>query len=186
MATDSERLTAAGGDLPAASRLSGADPFQRTDPPAWSVTLWPHRSLPPKGFRQLMWFCAVMMALPILALSGTPAAALTLTPYVGAALLALWALIRLSYRNGRLTEELRLWPDVIAVERREPRGRIRRWAANPYWVDIRLVDTRNIEHYLTLRGAGRKIELGAFLTPDERVALAAELRARIAALHRPI
>ncbi|MFV0475702.1 MAG: DUF2244 domain-containing protein [Pikeienuella sp.] len=155
----------------------------RVDPPVWAVTLWPHRSLSPRGFRWLLGVSAAAMALPVLALSATPAAA-ALAPYAGAAFLALWGLMRLSYRSGRLTEEIRLWPDAIAVERREPKGLIRRWSANPYWVAIDIGDTRDCESYLTLRGAGRRIELGAFLTPEERVALAGELRARIARLNR--
>ncbi|MEX2517703.1 MAG: DUF2244 domain-containing protein [Paracoccaceae bacterium] len=183
MADEPEMIKAAGGKPPAASASGGADPFTRSDPPLWSVTLWPHRSLKPGGFRALMWLSAAAFALPILALAGTPAA-LALAPYAGAAFFALWLFIKLSYRSGRLTEELRLWRDAIAVERREPRGAVRRWAANPYWVDVELADTRNTERYLTLRGAGRRIELGAFLTPEERVALADELRTRLAGLRR--
>lgn len=175
--------TNAAGDGSPAVFASGSDPFRRTDDPVWSVTLWPHRSLKPEGFRWLMGLSAAAMALPILALSGTPAAP-ALAPYAGAALLALWGFMRLSYHSGRLTEELRLWPDAIAVERREPRGRVLRWAANPYWVDVTLSDTRDVSRYLTLRGAGRRIELGAFLTPEEREALAEELRTRIAGLRR--
>ena len=121
--------------------------------------------------------------MPLLALAGTPAA-WALAPYVILALFALWLFFKLSYRQARLTEELRLWPDAIAVERREPAGRVRRWSANPYWVDVDLKDTKRHERYLTLRGAGRRIELGAFLTPEERVELADELRARIAKLRR--
>ncbi|QIE55547.1 DUF2244 domain-containing protein [Pikeienuella piscinae] len=181
---------AAGGEPPAASAFNWGggptkDPFERVDPPVWAVTLWPHRSLSRRGFRWLMALSAAAFALPLLALSATPAA-LALAPYAGIALLALWGFMKLSYRSGRVTEELRLWPDAIAVERREPWGRVRRWAANPYWVDIDLTETRNVEHYLTLRGAGRRIELGAFLTPEERMELATELRARIAGLHRAV
>ncbi len=179
--TDRAIDAAAGGKLPAASAWGAADPFTRADPPLWRVTLWPHRSLGTKGFRWLLWGSAGMMALPILALAGTPAA-LALAPWAGAAFLALWGFMKLSYVSGRLTEELRLWPDAIAVERREPWGRVRRWAANPYWVEIEVKDTREISRYLTLRGAGRRIELGAFLTPEEREALADELRSRIARL----
>lgn len=175
----------AGGEPPApsASSSSAPDPFERPDEPVWKVTLWPHRSLSRDNFRRLMWFCAAAMALPIVALSRTPAA-WALAPYAALAFLALWAFFRLSYRSGRVTEELRLWPDLIAVERREPAGRIRRWSANPYWVDIGMEDTKAVSRYLTLRGAGRKIELGAFLTPEERVELADELRTRLAGLRR--
>ena len=185
--TDHEKTTeAAGANASAASAFKeGCDPFTRADAPVWSVTLWPHRSLKPDGFRTLMWGSAAAMSLPILALAGTPAA-LALAPYALLALFALWLFFKMNYRSARLTEELRLWPDAIAVERRDPAGRVRRWAANPYWVDIDIADTKAVERYLTLRGAGRRIELGAFLTPDERAALAEELRTRIAGLRRRV
>jgi uncharacterized membrane protein len=32
-----------------------------------------------------------------------------------------------------------------------------------------------VEHYLTLKGAGREVEIGAFLSEDERKALHGEL-----------
>lgn len=172
----------AGAHAPA---VSLSDPFTRADEPAWRVTLWPHRSLPQDGFRWLMWLTGGAMALPLIALFGLNVGfALALTPYAAGALALLWLFLKLSYRSGRVTEEVRLWPDAIAVERREPRGDVRRWSANPYWVDVELTDTKRVERYLTLRGAGRTIELGAFLTPDERVELAEELRTRIAGLRR--
>lgn len=179
--TDIEKAT--GESAPVAFFAPGKDPFLRTDPPVWSVTLWPNRSLSKQGFRWLLCFVAAGMALPVIALSWSPVA-LGLAPYAGLAFLAFWGFMKLNYRAGRLTEALRLWPDAIAVERREPWGRMRRWAANPYWVDIDLSDTRTVERYLTLRGAGRRIELGAFLTPEERETLANELKTRIAALNR--
>lgn len=169
---------AAGDHSPAALR---SDPFTRADPPLWQVRLWPHRSLSPAGFRWIMGIAGAGFALPLIALAPT-GASLALLPFALGGLLLLWIFIKASYFTGRLTEELRLWPDAIAVERREPWGRVRRWAANPYWVDVDVTETREIERYLTLRGGGRRIELGAFLTPDERAALADELRTRIAGL----
>ena len=181
MALSNETNGAAEDHFPAALR---SDPFARSDPPVWRVTLWPHRSLSRKGFRGVMALTAGGLALPLIALAPT-GLSFALAPYCIAALALLWLTLKLSYRTGRLTEELRLWHDAIAVERREPWGRIRRWAANPYWVDVDLADTKEIERYLTLRGSGRRIELGAFLTPEERVELAEELRTRIAGLSRP-
>lgn len=162
-----------------------SDPFQRDDPPVWTIRLWPHRSLSPEGFRWTMGLTAGGLALPLVALAPI-GAALPLAPYAAAAFLMLWLFLKFSYVTGKLTEELRLWPDAIAVERREPFGRVRRWAANPYWVDVDTTDTREVESYLTLKGNGRRIELGAFLTPEERQELASELRSRIAQLNRPL
>ena len=39
-----------------------------------------------------------------------------------------------------------------------------------------------IPHYITLKGAGREVELGAFLSEEERVALHDDLRKRLGEL----
>jgi uncharacterized membrane protein len=155
--------------------------FSRSDPPILALTLWPHRSLSPRGFRIVLGIAAVGLAVPLFPLAGT-SAAWGLAPFLLAALLALWFAIRRSYADGRLTEELRLWPDLITVERREPHGAVRRWHANPHWVRLRLFENARIEKYLTLTGNGREIELGAFLSPEEREALYRDLRRALYAL----
>ncbi len=170
--------TGAGAEAPA------PDAFARADPPVLALTLWPNRSLSRRGFAWVMGIVAVVLALPILALLGT-AASLGLIPFSMAALLALYLAIRRNYADGRLTEELRLWPDLITVERREPGGGLRRWHANPFWVKVRLSDTARIEKYLTLEGNGREIELGAFLSPEERETLRRDLVDALARLRVP-
>ncbi len=159
----------------------GPDPFGRTDAPMLRLTLWPHRSLSRRGFAWVIGLVASGLALPLVALAGS-SAAWGLLPFLIATLLALYAAIQRSYADARLTEELRLWPDLITVERRDPKGRIRRWCANPFWVQIRLLDNAPIEKYLTLTGNGREIELGAFLSPDERETLYRDLRTALGAL----
>jgi uncharacterized membrane protein len=164
-----ENTETAGGDSPAVSR---------SDPPVYRVALWPNRSLPRQGFPIVMGIAAAGLFLPVIAVAGTTVM-LGLIPFVLAALGLLWWFIRRNYRDGELVEELRLWPDLIAVERREPRGRVRRWSANPYWVSLKLDPKGRPENYLTLKGAGREIELGAFLSPEERVSLADEIEAAL-------
>lgn len=161
---------AAGADAPAVSRQ---------DAPLYRVTLWPHRSLSGRGFVGVMAFAGAMLSLPLVAI-GMVEAAFGLAPFLAGALGALGYAIHRSNRDGRLTEELRLWPDLIAVERREPRGRVLRWQANPYWVSVKLHPDGRPENYLTLKGSGREIELGAFLSPEERVELADELEDALA------
>lgn len=155
-----------------------ADPYSRQDAPILALTLWPHRSLSRRGFRRFLALTAAGLSVPVLPLLGTPVG-WALLPFLGAMLLAVYLALKRSYFDGRLVEELRLWPDLITVERREPRGAVRRWHANPVWVTLRLLEDAQIESYLTLRGNGREIELGAFLSPEERQSLYRELRAAL-------
>lgn len=159
----------------------GSAAFSRNDPPLLALTLWPHRSLSRRGFRRFLALTAVCLALPVVPLIGSPVG-WALLPFLVGMLLAVYLALKRSYFDGRLVEELRLWPDLITVERREPRGAVRRWHANPVWVQLRLLDGAAIESYLTLRGNGREIELGAFLSPEERQQLYRELLAALAPL----
>jgi uncharacterized membrane protein len=168
------------GESDGVADLAG-DPFARRDAPILQLTLWPHRSLSRTGYAWVIAAVAGGLAIPLIALAGSMVA-WGLLPFLVAALLSIDAAIRASYASGRLTEELRLWPDLITVERREPKGRVLRWHANPFWVRIRLHDDARIEKYLTLSGNDREIELGAFLSPDEREALFRDLRTALHAV----
>jgi uncharacterized membrane protein len=166
----SDDKTTAGDNSPAVSR---------SDIPSYEVRLWPHRSLPRKGFRIVMTIVGIALALPVLPLMGTRVM-WALLPFLVGAWGLLYLLIKRNYRDGRLEEHLRLWPDMICVERREPTGAMLRWQANPYWVDLTMHPNARPENYLTLRGAGRLIELGAFLVPEEREALFTQLNDALA------
>lgn len=144
-------------------------------PPIFQRTLRPHRSLTRRDARRVLLFTAAGLGVSLLPVIGSPVG-WGLLPFLVGTLLALDAAIRRSYRDAAgLREEVRLWDTLITVERTEPRGQRHAWAANPHWVTAILHENARIEKYLTLRGAGREIELGTFLSPDERVALHGEL-----------
>jgi uncharacterized membrane protein len=172
---------AAGAQAAGGAATRAADPYARADPPLLSITLWPNRSLTRRSAGWTLGLAAIGLALPLLALAGT-SAAWGLLPFLVAALLLLFWAMRRNVLDGRLREELRLWPDLITVVRREPSGGERRWHANPFWVRLQLLDDGRVEKYLTLQGNGREIELGAFLSPWERETLYDALRAAIARL----
>ena len=183
--TDRNDAAAAGTGVPAATR-SGAwvDWAERADPPLYRVTLWPHRSLGRGARRFVLGVAAVGLAVPLLPALGTPVF-WGLLPFELGALGLLWLGLRRSDADGRLVEELSLWRDELRVERREPTGRVLRWTAVPDWVRLTLHEEgAKVENYLTLRGGGREIELGAFLSPDERVALKDEIETALARRHR--
>lgn len=144
--------------------------------------LWPHRSLPKAGFVWFMGGTVALIAVPLLSVLGSPAL-WSLLPFVALAVAGLWVALSRSYRDGEIVEDLALAPGRITLTRHGPRGRHQAWEANPHWVRVTLHPTHGpVPDYLTLQGGPREVELGAFLAPDERRALAGELRAALTAM----
>ena len=134
--------------------------------PDLRILLWPYRSLAPQGFVWFISLTAGLLTIPLLALLGT-AALWALLPFVMATIGAIWFSLTYSHRSAQLLEELCLWPDHMALVRVNPNGDSQVWEANPYWVSTSHRDDP-VEHYLTLTGGEREVELGSFLSPDER------------------
>lgn len=145
------------------------------------LRLWPHRSLPLPGFAAVILGMFAFACLPMLAVIGT-AVLWGVLPFALIALGGLWIALRRSYRDGEILEELRLTEDDIRLTRREPRRAVQEWHSNPYWTRVELHEAGGpVPNYVTLRGGGRQVEIGAFLSEDERKALYGDLRARLAA-----
>ena len=157
---------------------------ERLDRPIYDVTLWPNQSLTRRGRHMVKGTAAAGFALPLGAMAGTPVF-WGLAPFLLLAFGALWLAFRRNGLHLRIEERLTLWRDEMRVERREPDGRLLRWQAEPLRVRLRLHKNAHVEDYLTLAGGGREIELGAFLSPEERVALAGEIESALTRAIRP-
>lgn len=152
------------------------------DPETRRLVLWPHRPLTAEGFVWCIGGLAALIALPMVAVLGSPVM-WGLLPFAAAAVAGLWWALRRSSREVRLTEELTLTRGRAELVRREPSGRTRTWSADPHWVRVGMHPSGGpVEHYLTLKGGGREVEIGAFLGPEERLALRAELTEALARL----
>lgn len=149
--------------------------------PIEELHLWPYRSLPRRSFVRFIGATALLLSLPLLAVLGTPVL-WGLLPFLVGALAFLWVMLARSYRDGEVLEELVLAADRVALTRHDPRRATRHWDANPHWVRV-LLHPRNgpVPNYVTLAGAGREVEIGAFLSEDERLALYDELSRRLPA-----
>lgn len=157
-----------------APERSGA--FAMEPPLLAELHLWPHRSLPRTGFVGVIGGTAGLLALPLIAVLGTPVL-WGLLPFAVATVWGLWIALRRSYRDGEVTEVLRLWPDRVRLDRQDKHGR-RKWEANPHWASVHLHRQGGpVAAYLTLKGAGREVEIGAFLSEEERIALWPDLAA---------
>lgn len=139
------------------------------------LSLWPHRSLPRVGFVWFIGGTAALIALPMLVLIGSPAL-WGMLPFFGLAIWGLWWALMRSYRDGAIIEALTLTPQTARLTRDGPHGAHHDWQANTHWVQVALhAKGGPVPHYLTLRGGPREVEIGRFLSEEERVALAKDL-----------
>lgn len=144
--------------------------------------LWPHRSLSQRGFVGFVGLTAALIAVPLLPNLGSPVL-WALLPFLLATIWGIWFALRKNGRDRDIVEELTLTPDRINLVRHGPKGQRQDWEANPYWLRVTLHETGGpVPNYLTLKGGGREVELGAFLSEEERIALKGEIDAK---LHRP-
>jgi uncharacterized membrane protein len=148
------------------------------------LQLWPHRSLTQRGFVWFIGLTATLIAVPLVALLGNPVL-WALLPFLLAAIWAIWFALRKNGRDRDIVEDLRLAPGQITLVRLGPNGKRQDWKANPYWLRVTLHETGGpVPNYLTLKAEGREVELGAFLSENERIALQDELRVALAKLDR--
>ena len=115
-----------------------------------------------------------MLALPLFAVLGSPVAWVLMVFFCGA-IAAVWRAITANQRDRSLREELTLKREKVRLTHTPANGPTLDWEANPYWVSVNLRKDGPVENYLTLRGNGREVELGRFLTPNERAQLHLEL-----------
>jgi uncharacterized membrane protein len=126
----------------------------------------------------MVWFLggtALCIGVPLLGLLGTPVLWGVL-PFLLAALAAIWWALERSFRDGEIVEDLAISDELVTLTRHGPRGKRQDWQANPHWVRLTLHATGGpVPQYLTMKGQGREVELGAFLTAEERRRLCAEI-----------
>lgn len=118
----------------------------------------------------------VMLTFPLFPLLGT-VILWGLLPFMVLAVAALWYALQRSYESGNLLEELTIDPAEIHLTRTNPKGDVQEWDCNSYWAQVAMHPTGGpVAHYITLKGKGREVEIGAFLSEDERKALYGEIR----------
>lgn len=141
----------------------------------FDAVLHPHRSLTGAGF---FWVMAAL-GVPLLALGigFWWIGAWPVFGFCGLEFMLLYAAFRINFRAGHAHERVRLGRSGLEVRRIDARGREREvWRVQPNWLRISVADEPDSQGRLTLASHGREIEIGGFLTPEERHDLARALR----------
>ncbi|WP_420862951.1 DUF2244 domain-containing protein [Algirhabdus cladophorae] len=143
------------------------------------LSAWPYRSLLRKDFVLFMGGTMAIIALPLLAVLGSPVL-WGVFPFFAIMFGGLWYALQRNHKDGEILEELTLSHAQARLVRHNPRAPKQEWQANTHWVSVHMHPTGGpIKHYVTLRGEGREVEIGSFLSEDERKALYQELQQRL-------
>ncbi len=148
------------------------------------LILAPHTSLSPTGFWVVM---GILIALNFVA--GTLFLLQGAWPVVGFmgldVALVYWA-FRVSYARARTQERLRLDADALTIERRDRAGNSQTFTFRPpHWLQVQLVAAPDREAQLVLSSHGRRLIVGSFLAPEQRVEVAGAIRQALARLRAP-
>lgn len=154
-------------------------PYQWTTAPDDSpqvLKLWPHNSLPLPGMAAFVLTTFTLICIPTLPLLGSPIL-WGLLPFLLAAVWGVFHALQRNRRSRQITEVLTLDEEEARLIRTDPSGAVRDWDCNRYWTTITKYERDGpVPHYVTLKGKGREVEIGAFLSEEERVALYDELQ----------
>ena len=155
------------------------------------MTIWPYRSLSPRGF------ALVMAALGILAftigLGFFLMGAWPVIGFLGLEILVVWIAFKMNYRAAQRRQHLTATSRDLTIENVSPAGRREKTSLPTAWVQVELTPKNEPEvrdrsrQKVIVRSHGRTAEIGGFLHPAETPRLAREVnrmvdRARRAAL----
>ena len=143
------------------------------------LEIWPHNSLPKQGFASFIITTFVLILLPLVALSGT-LVFWGLLPFLMLAVWAIWTALQHSYKRNKIYECLSFREQTLDLKRTNPKGDTQNWSCEGYWSRASIyIKEGPVPFYVTLNGNGREVEIGAFLSEDERKSLYEELRSEL-------
>ena len=141
------------------------------DPALLRMRLFPNRSLDAHGTKVVFGIIACGFLLPIIPFIGSPIGS-TLTVFSGLTFYLFLTFLQKNFQQGNTFEEILISKNKIIVIHKEKNKEYMTWEGNPYWTRVNVdINNPKLKNYLTLAGKGRHIELGAFLSPDERIEL---------------
>ena len=153
--------------------------------PRWleQMTIWPHRSLSPKGFGIVMGVLAGFLFL--IGLGFFLAGAWPVIGFLGLELLVVWGAFKLNYRAARHRETIHTTTEELMVESQTPAGKRAQKSFPIGWLRVSLspsespVMSSRDQQKIILSSHGKQAEIGKYLHPAEKAGLSRELGAMI-------
>jgi uncharacterized membrane protein len=151
--------------------------------PLFSARLDPHRSMSVRGSAIVIGAYALLSALfslPFFLIGAWP-----IVGFLGLDVLLLFLAFRFSFRSARAYEQVVLSSIELMFARVSARGARREWRFNPIWVRLERVEDEEFGmRQLAIASRGERVEIGAFLGPEQKAALATDLSRALAEARR--
>jgi uncharacterized membrane protein len=148
------------------------------DRPLYRAILRPHRSLGPRGFRNLMIAIGLFTAfasLPFFVMGAWP-----VIGFFGLDVLLLYWAFQWSYRTARAREEVSLTPLELTICKISHWGRASEFRFNPAWVRLHREEDEEFGLMrLAVAERARLVDIGGFLAPVERASFASDFGAAL-------
>lgn len=147
-------------------------PYNWTSSPSDSAVqelrIWPHQSLPPKGMAAVILGIFTLALVPLLTMLGS-ILLWGILPFILLAVAGTWVALSRNHKDLQILEILTLTAEDAHLVRHNPGGDQQDWHCNRYWVRPEMHKHGGpVPYYVTLKGSGREVEIGAFLSEDER------------------
>ena len=148
--------------------------LQATKGIIFSASLTPNRSLSRFGFWVL--FAVVSLSALAVGISFMQMGAWPVLGFCGLEILLLYLAFHINYISGKKSEEVKLTANLLEVRKISSLGHVLHWRFEPTWLQVTIDEPLKHDSKLKLASHGRSLEIGAFLTPKERLQLARALR----------
>ncbi|MFG1346935.1 DUF2244 domain-containing protein [Xanthobacter autotrophicus DSM 431] len=155
------------------------------EPVVYAVTLAPHRSLTPRGFRLVMLGIggvSFVSGAAFLAMGAWP-----IFGFFGLDVLLIYIAFKANFRSARAREHIRVTPSVVEVRREPVRGRPSTTRLNPFWTRLwREEDEDHGTLDVALVCGKRTVPVGRFLGPPQKAVLASDLSHALALVKKGV
>ena len=153
--------------------------------PRWleQMTIWPHRSLSPRGFGIVMGVLTGILSL--IGLGFFLAGAWPVIGFLGLELVVIWGAFKLNYRAARHRETIHTTTEELMVESQTAAGKRAQKSFPIGWLRVSLspsespvIKSRD-QQKIILSSHGEQAEIGKYLHPAEKAGLTREIGAMI-------
>ncbi|MEZ5847716.1 MAG: DUF2244 domain-containing protein [Geminicoccaceae bacterium] len=140
----------------------------------FDAILYPNQPVSARTFVLLMAGVSVMitgMSTLFIAIGAWP-----VSGFLGLDLVLLYLAFRWAQREAKRHQRVWIDEDGLHVEAVDGAGKAEQWRFEPYWARVEIDRPPTRKSLVVIRSHGRRLQIGQFLTPEDRVAFADALQ----------